>query len=142
MHALCIGRHPFLAEHLARFFARLGLSTTAAVGLVDGLRAAGAVDPVPPAVVLCEYDVLTTQSLAEWERHPVLASVPIFAVSLTRRPTEMNLLDVNGIAGSLYLPTLRAEDAARILGVAWPPTRYVLPSPFADERPAAHTTGR
>ena len=129
MHALCIGRHPYLAEHLARCFERLGITTSAAVGLADGLRAARA---RTPDVVVCEYDVLATQPLAAWEREPSLHRVPVFGVSLTRRPDEMNLLDVNGIAGFLYLPTLSPDDARRVLGVPRPTVSYSLPAPFTS----------
>ena len=135
MQALCVARHPYLAEHIARFFGRLGFATRWTVGVDQALVTAAA---DPPSLVLCEYDLLTTQPLDAWERHPTLATVPLVAVSLTRRPTEVNLLDVNGIEGFLYLPTLRPEDAARVLGVARPPAGYSLPSPFGMEpRPAA-----
>ncbi|HEU4630538.1 MAG TPA: hypothetical protein VFS08_12385 [Gemmatimonadaceae bacterium] len=127
MHALCIGRHPYLAEHLARFFARFGITTRWVVGLEEALRAA---DGPCPDLVLCEYDVLTTEPLAGLEQHPVLGRVPVMAVSLARRPEEVNLLDVNGIAGFLYLPTLRTEDAARIVGAARPPAAFTLASPL------------
>jgi hypothetical protein len=66
-------------------------------------------------VVVCEYDLLATFPLEVWERDDLLRQTPIVAVSLTRRPNEMHLLDVNSIAGFLYLPTLRADDARRIL---------------------------
>ena len=79
-------------------------------------------------LVLCEYDVLTTEPLDGLERHPTLGHVPVMAVSLTRRPDEVNLLDVNGIAGFLYLPTLRVEDATRIVGAARPPADFTFPS--------------
>ena len=126
MQALCIGRHPYLSEHYARFFAALGIPTVPVVGLDEALRVAHAVSP---SLVLCEYDLFATLSLDEWEQHPVLAYVPTVAVSLTRRPNEANLLDVNGIAGFLYLPTLRRDDARRILGAACP-AGFSLRSPF------------
>ena len=129
MHALCIGRHPYLAEHLARCFERLGLTTSRAVGLADGQRVA---HECAPDLVICEYDVLATQPLDAWERDATLSLVPVYGVSLTRRPDEVNLLDVNGIAGFLYLPTLKPDDARRVLGVPAPTVRYSLPSPFAS----------
>jgi hypothetical protein len=137
VHALCIGRHPYLAEHLARFFGRFGITTRWVVGLDEALRAA---DGPRPDLVLCEYDVLTTEPLAGLEQHPTLGRVPVVAVSRTRRPDEVNLLDVNGIAGFLYLPTLRSEDAARIVGAARPPADFTFPSllqPGARPLPAA-----
>ena len=139
MLALCVARHPYLAEHIARYFGRLGFVTAWAVGVDDALRSAS---ERPPTLVLCEYDLLAAQSLERWERHPTLAAVPLVAVSLTRRPTEVNLLDVGGIAGFLYLPTLRADDAVRVLGVAHPPAGYSLPSSFgAAQKPAATSRG-
>lgn len=138
MRALCIGRHPYLSEHLARFFADLGLDTTAVVGFEDAERVA---DAVRPSLVLCDYDLLTTRPLAAWERHPVLGRVPTIAVSLTRRTQEMSLLDVNGIAGCLYLPTLHRDDARRVLGAAAAPPSYSLASPFlSPARPASQFT--
>ena len=90
--------------------------------------------------VICDYDLLATVALDSWERDPLLSRLPVIAVSLTRRPTEMHVLDVNGIAGFLYLPTLEREQALRVLGAAaswrhsavsaptsllWPPTRVM-----------------
>ncbi len=139
MQAFCVGRHTYIAEHIGRFFARFGLATVPVVGLDGALRLAGSVQP---DLVLCEYDLLATQSLAALEQHPTLARVPMVAVSLTRRPNEVHLLDVNGIAGFLYLPTLHAGDAARVLGVARPPADFTLPSPFGTgPRPATTSNG-
>ena len=139
MQAFCVGRHPYIAEHIARFFGRFGLATLPVVGLDGALRL---VERAHPELVLCEYDLLATGPLAEWERHPTLARVPLVAVSMTRRPTEVHLLDVNGIAGFLYLPTLQAGDVARVLRIAGPPSGYSLPSSFGmDPRPAAAPNG-
>jgi len=137
VRALCIGRHPYLSDHLARFFADLGLETTAVVGFEDAARVA---DMVRPGLVLCDYDLLTTRPLEAWERHPVLGSVPTIAVSLTRRTQEMSLLDVNGIAGCLYLPTLHRDDTRRVLGAACTPPSFSLRSPFlAPARPTSQS---
>ena len=138
MQALCVARHPYIAEHIARFFGRFGLETFPVVGLDGALQHAG---QLRPGLVLCEYDLLATEPLAAWERHDTLARVPVVAVSLTRRPNEMHLLDVNSIAGFLYLPTLQPADVARVLGVAGPPSGYSLPSSFGTERPTAAPNG-
>ena len=91
----------------------MGLETTDAVGLDEALHAArGAL----PDVVLCDYDLLATVPIEGWERDPLLSRRPVIAVSLTRRPEEQLLVNVNGIAGCLYLPTLRREDALKVLG--------------------------
>ena len=132
MRALCVGRHPYLSEHLGRFFGRLGLDTVCVTGLE---LAASAAESARPDVVLCDYDLLGSAPLDIWELHPVLSRVPIIAVSLTRRPEEVVLVEMNGIAGFLYLPILKAEDARRILGIARPPASYSLPSVL--DRPAS-----
>jgi hypothetical protein len=68
-----------------------------------------------PDAVICDYDLLATMPIASWESDPAVADVPVIAVSLTRHPGEAHVLDVNGIAGFLYLPTLEADDAQRLL---------------------------
>lgn len=134
MRVLCIGRHSFLSEHLSSYFRDLGADTTAAVGLEEALRLAPA---YRPDAVICDYDLLATLQLDAWERDPLLSRVPVIAVSLTRRPTEVHLLDVNGIAGFLYLPRLEPVDAQRVLGAAM--ARRALPTPtrlsWLDARP-------
>ncbi|HTE45682.1 MAG TPA: hypothetical protein VK636_10595 [Gemmatimonadaceae bacterium] len=114
MRLLCVGRHQFLSEHLGRYFETLGVDTIPCVGVNDVMRMVA--DHEPDAVV-CDYDLLATVSLDAWEKDPVLSRVPFIAVSLTRHPGEAHLLDVNGIAGFLYLPTLQREDAQRVLDV-------------------------
>jgi DNA-binding NarL/FixJ family response regulator len=81
-----------------------------------------------PHVVVCDYDLLATLSLEAWENDELLSRTPVIAVSLTRRPTEVHLLDVNGIAGFLYLPTLTPELAHRILKAAAARSAIRLPS--------------
>lgn len=125
MRALCVARHRFLSEHLCRFFESFGLDTIPCVGIQDAARLV----PVhEPDAVICDYDLLATISLTEWERDPTLSDVPVIAVSLTRHPGEAHLLDVNGIAGFLYLPTLDREDARRLLA-AIRPTRTRIDPP-------------
>jgi CheY-like chemotaxis protein len=112
MRILCVGRHSVLAEHLASLFRDYGAETRAAVGLADASEAARSF--VADAVV-CDYDLLATVSLTEWENDPSVSHVPILAVSLTRRPEEVHLLDVNNVAGFLYLPALEHDDGVRLL---------------------------
>ena len=114
LRALCVGRHRYLSEHLGTFFRELGLVTDCVVGLEEARRSA---IQQRPDLVLCDYDLLATASLDGLERDEHLSRVPIIAVSLTRRPNEVHLLDVNGIAGFLYLPTLDHETARRALGL-------------------------
>ena len=110
--ALCVGRHRFLSDHLGLYFSNIGLHTRCVVGLDDALAAVRA---STPDVVICDYDLLATIALDAWEHEAAFARVPVIAVSLTRRPEEMHLLDVNGIGGFLYLPTLDAQAALRVL---------------------------
>ena len=115
LQALCVGRHRYLSDHIARFFANLGVETTGAVGLEDALAASRSFDP---QMVICEYEVLATLSLEAWEKDELLSHMPVIAVSLTRRSHEAHLLDVNGIGGFLYLPTLDRDAALRIITAA------------------------
>lgn len=111
MQALCVARHPYLAQHLARFFERAGARARTAVGLAAGAAVA---QEFQPDVVVCEYELLSALPLDQWERDPLLSRLPVIAVSLSRQPGEADLLDLNGFAGYLYMPTL-AVDAARVI---------------------------
>jgi chemotaxis response regulator CheB len=113
--ALCVGRHPFLSDHIARYFASLGVETRHAVGLEHALAESRCFSP---DVVIAEYELLAMLSLEAWERDELLSRTAVIAVSLTRRPQEAHLLDISGIAGFLYLPQLDAETATRLVGAA------------------------
>ena len=126
LRALCIARHCVLSEHIARYFAAMGVLTTNVVGLEAAVN--GTSDWTPD-VVICDYDVLATVPLERWEGDPLLSRTPVVAVSLTRHAEEIHLLDVNGIAGFLYLPTLDQSAALRILYAAAARPKYSLPSP-------------
>ena len=117
MRLLCVGRHAVLSDHLASLFRDLGAETRSAVGLAD---AADLAREFAADAVVCDYDLLATVSLTSWERDPLLSRVPIVAVSLTRRPEEVHLLDVNNVAGFVYLPTLEREDGVRLLAALDP----------------------
>jgi hypothetical protein len=134
LRALCIARHCYLSEHIARYFAQMGIATTNAVGLDVAAESMGDA----PDVVICDYDLLATISLDKWENDRLLSVTPVIAVSLTRHAEELHLLDVNGIAGFLYLPTLEQAPALKILHAAASRSRYTLGSrasaPRAMER--------
>ncbi len=121
LSALCVARHSFLSEHIARYFAEMGISTTHAVGLDSAVKAAA---QASPDVVICDFDVLASVPLREWEEDALLSRTPVIAVSLTRHAEELQLLDVSGIAGFLYLPTLEQVLALRILHAAAKRPRY------------------
>lgn len=133
MQALCVARHPYIAEHLARFFELAGARTQAAVGMAASATVA---ERFQPDVVVCEYELLSVLPLDRWERDPLLSRLPVLAVSLSRQPGEADLLDLNGIAGYLYMPTL-SVDAARVLldgagrGAVRAPATSPLPWPPA-----------
>ena len=135
LRALCVARHCFLSEHIARYFAQMGVATTNAVGLDLAVESMG---DVSPDVVICDYDLLATISLDKWENDGLLSKTPVVAVSLTRHAEELHLLDVNGIAGFLYLPTLEEAPALKILHAAAARSKYTLGScpsaPRAMER--------
>jgi hypothetical protein len=124
LRAVCIARHSYLSDHLARYFAEMGVVTSQAVGL--GSNEELALDACPD-VVICDYDLLAGIPLEVWERDALLSNTPVVAVSLTRRCQDMNLLEVNGIAGFLYLPTLETAAALKILRAATCRPRYSLP---------------
>ena len=131
---MCVGRHQYLSDHVCSVFRDFGLETAPAVGL-DGALAAARERTFD--LVLCDYDLLAMIPLEEWERDGRLSRIPVVAVSLTRRQEEVHLLDVNGIAGFLYLPALDHETALRVLSGCRPvKTPFCLPDPFA-ERPRA-----
>jgi DNA-binding NarL/FixJ family response regulator len=130
MRVLCVGRHHFLSAHFCRFFEAFGFETHPAVGLSGAIEAAAAVDV---DAVIADYDLLASISLQTWERDPLLSRLPVIAVSLTRRPNEVCALDVNGIAGFFYLPTIEREQALRALAAAasWRSRAVVAPTSLA-----------
>jgi DNA-binding NarL/FixJ family response regulator len=105
----------------------MGLITAEAVGLDAAVEAARGASP---DVVICDYDLLATIPLEKWERDELLSNIPVIAVSLTRHSQELHLLDVNGIAGFLYLPTLDAGPALKILHAAAARSKYILSQPL------------
>jgi DNA-binding NarL/FixJ family response regulator len=135
LRALCIARHSYLSEHIARYFAAMGVATTNAVGLESAIAVAA---DSAPDVVICDYDVLATIPLERWEHDALLSRTPVIAVSLTRHAEELHLLDVNGIAGFLYLPTLEQAPALRILHAAATRPRYTLGALHPASRTVEH----
>lgn len=129
MRALCVGRHPFLSEHLASVFRRMGLDTRAAVGIDAAIAAAR---EALPEVVICEFELLAALSLERWEQDELLSRCPVVAVSLTRGPADQLPLDANSIAGCLYLPTLSRDDALRALAGARRVPPYSMGSTALD----------
>jgi hypothetical protein len=112
MRLLCVARHGVLSDHLASLFRNFGAETRAAVGLAESVVVARS---FAPEAVVCDYDLLATVPLTEWERDPQLGRVPLLAVSLTRRPDEVHAFDVSHVTGFVYLPSLEQEDGVRLV---------------------------
>lgn len=132
LRALCIARHSYLSEHLARYFANMGIATAGVVGLNATAQRS---DP-PPDLVICDYDLLSSIPLDEWEKDDLLSSTPVVAVSLTRHSEELHLFNSSGIAGFLYLPTLEETPALKVLRAAAARSKYKLAAARSAPRAA------
>ena len=130
---VCVARHEFLASHLARFFESADVTTVGVVGVQGAMDATRS---LAPDVVVCEYEFLATHPLDQWECDEILRYTPIVAVSLTRRSDELLLLDCNGIAGFLYLPTLSGEDSQKLLRAASARPRFTPGSTAFSSSPS------
>ena len=133
--ALCVGRHAYLSDHIARFFSALGVETRYAVGLDEALAVSR---EFAPDVIIAEYELLAMLSLETWEQDELLSRTAVIAVSLTRRSHEAHLLDVSGIAGFLYLPLLDPAAACKIISAAVASSRArYTPAPATSSLSAA-----
>lgn len=112
MRVLCVGRHAFLSEHLCRVFGEAGGECLPVVGTTNAPQAAAEFEP---HVVVCDCDLITPAILDSWAGESLLATVPVLAVSLTRRPAESTPLDVSDLAAILYLPSLQPEQVGALL---------------------------
>ena len=131
MRVLCVGRHPYLSEHLCRYFESMGLETAASVGMQEAAELARR---HAPDAIICDYDLLIGVPLDKWEQDPALSQVPIIAVSLTRNAGETHVLaDRVGIAGFLYLPTLEHAQRERT-EISAPSLPWPGPTPVAQVR--------
>lgn len=107
MRAVCISRHVYLGEHICSIMRSAGIECESVIGLREGMDASRL---TRFDVVICDYDLLATAPRQEWQLTSARNSVPIVAVSLTRRPEEAHLVDGRTITGFLYLPS--ADSAA------------------------------
>jgi hypothetical protein len=128
MRVLCVGRHAFLSEHLCRFFREVGAECEPAVGAADVLRVAARWEPT---VVVSDCDLLSPTLLDEWAADPALASVPVLAVSLTRRPEESPTPALCGLAAVVYLPSLDHQQVRALLTAAHRPRGVMVPSEWS-----------
>lgn len=115
MRVLCIARHPMLSEHIASVCTAAGARCEPVVGMPDGMHEARRTLPV---VALCEVDLLVPDVMRAWEEDPILAHIPLLAVSLSRRQNETPMLLGAPVAGYLYLPTVSDSDLASALAAA------------------------
>jgi len=115
LRALCVGRHPYLAEHFARCFSDIGLDAKSAKGLDE---AASLSREFKPDIVICEYELLAIFSAAALRRDKILLETPIIAVSLTRGSKELPVANMEGVESFLYLPTLGPDAAAQAIFAA------------------------
>jgi len=139
MRLLCVGRHAFLSEHLCRFFRDLGADCAPAVGAANARAIAASFEP---HVVVCDCDLITPALLDDWATERSIAEAPLLAVSLTRRPEEMPPVELLGVAGVIYLPTLDRTQVKALLAGAYR-RRGVMPplgwqSPIATPSISAH----
>jgi hypothetical protein len=136
MRVLCVGRHAFLSEHLCRFFQDAGAECEPVVGLAEAMRMAALFEP---HAVVCDSDLITPALLDSWTREPALATVPVLAVSLTRRPAESAPAETSGLAAVVYLPGLSREQAAALLVSVCRPRGVAAPGGWivSSEAPTA-----
>ncbi len=124
MRLLCVGRHAFLSEHLCRFFGDIGEQCESVVGVHAAPLSAAVFEP---HVVIVDSDLLSPSVLDAWSRDVALHEVPVLAVSLTHRPGECASVDLSGLAGVIYLPSLQPADAISLLRGARRPRGVDIP---------------
>ena len=103
---LCVGRHRYLSEHVARVFDGFGVETRVVVGLSEAAHATGTFD-----AILCDYDLLESLTEEDWRAMPLLATDRLIAYTLNRRFDEVPPLAVRGAIRFLYLPLITREQA-------------------------------
>ena len=125
MRLLCVGRHEYLSEHLCRLFGTLDVQCRSATGVSAAPLAAAHFEP---HLVVADGDLLNQSVLDAWSRDDALQEVPVLAVSLTRRPDEYTSAELSGIAGVIYLPSLKSGDALALLHGACRPRGVDVPT--------------
>jgi hypothetical protein len=110
---LCVGRHRYLCEHVARVLDQFGVDARTAIGLIEGAAVAAT---RPFDAVLCDFDLLEPLTEEEWHALPLLAPEHLVIVSLNRRYDELPPLAVRGSQRFLYLPLTTRELALAAIG--------------------------
>jgi hypothetical protein len=82
---------------------------------------------VEPHAIVCDCDLITPAMLDEWAVEPALAHLPVIAVSLTKRPEEVPHVDLVGVSGVVYLPSLDRGQLAILLAGAHRPLGVTAP---------------
>jgi hypothetical protein len=108
---LCIGRHRYLSEHVARLFDGFGLDSCLAVGLTEAAAVSGTFH-----AILCDYDLLEPLTEEEWHELPLLVIDRLVVYSMNRRFDEVPPLAVRGAIRFLYLPLTTRELALQTIG--------------------------
>jgi hypothetical protein len=134
MRVLCVGRHAFLSEHLCRVFRDAGAECEPAVGTVETLRRGAEFEP---HVVVSDCDLITPALLDSWAAEPMLAHVPVLAVSLTRRPEECAPADLCGLAAVIYLPSLDRTQVMELLAAVHRPRGVAVPASWHMKVPVS-----
>jgi hypothetical protein len=112
---LCVGRHRYLCEHVARVLDGFGVDARIAVGLHDAATVAkSCADSL--CAVLCDFDLLEPLTEEEWHAIPLLATERLVITSLNRRHDEVPPLAVRGAQRFLYLPLTTRELALAAIG--------------------------
>jgi hypothetical protein len=107
---LCVGRHRYLCEHIARILDGFGVDVRTAVGLHEAAMVAASCKDILCAV-LCDFDLLEPLTEEEWHAMPLLAPERLVITSLNRRHDELPPLAVRGAQRFLYLPLTTRETA-------------------------------
>lgn len=68
-----------------------------------------------PDVAICDYDLLTASELTAWRADAAASRVPIVAVSMSKRPSDVRLTEAAGVVAFLYLPTVTPSIAQELL---------------------------
>ncbi|MEO8621190.1 MAG: hypothetical protein ABI625_08995 [bacterium] len=86
---------------------------------------------------MAESALLSPAVLDSWSHDGALRDVPVLAVSLTHRGDEYPSVELSGLAGVIYLPSLDRDAAATLLQTAW--RQRGVDVPFGSFVPARRT---
>ncbi|MEP7001858.1 MAG: hypothetical protein ABI969_15325 [bacterium] len=120
---------------MCRFFGELGAQCESVVGVSAAPRHAASFEP---HLVVAESALLSPTVLDSWSNDDALHDIPVLAVSLTHRSDECPSVNMSGLAGVVYLPSLDRAAAATLLQSVWRQRGVDVPfGTFVSARPAA-----